>query len=98
MKLVSSEVSECADALQEKALQLMEVEHLQGYLTWLKRIIELRYGSVEEGGRGGKGREREGKEEGERGGQEFTCVYIVTTRGNRLLAWIRATLLYYNRS
>ena len=57
MKLVSSEVSECADALQEKALQLMEVEHLQGYLTWLKRIMELRYGSVEEGGRGGRGRE-----------------------------------------
>ena len=42
VKLVSGEVSDCADDISEKAQQIMEVEHLQGYLACLQQIMDLR--------------------------------------------------------
>ena len=50
--MVSSEVSDCADDITERVQQLMEVEHLQGYLTCLKQIMDLRcvHQRREEGG------------------------------------------------
>ena len=43
---VSGEVRECVDDIAERTQQLMEVEHLVCYLTWLRRIMELWYGAV----------------------------------------------------
>ena len=42
MQLVSSEVCVCASDIEAKTRQLMEVEHLRGYLTWVGQIMELR--------------------------------------------------------
>ena len=44
VRLVSSEVSDCAEDIRERVKRLREVEHLRGYLAWMKRIMELRCG------------------------------------------------------